>query len=205
VEPQALPSGNLQTVGVTGSDSCMENSEGGGCAVFLNSQGEQRAAYSATAHGIVAPLPGLLAVAGLSPDGSLSGLVSASDGGSCSQVLGRDWEKAWQTCDYTLGQFSPDGRYVIGYPAYRDGIGDSSVAILDAHTGEVLAEYVNSEEHPAFINTAVWDEDSTLLATVFEKDAWSLMRMTPDGELTRVSNLIDASMDEVPLRFSTRP
>ena len=205
VDPEALPGGLLQPVAVIGSDSCLENSSGGGCAVFLNSQGEQRAAYSATAHGIVGELPGLLTVAGLSPDGSLSGLVSASDGGSCSQVLGRDWEKAWQTCDYTLGQFSPDGRYVIGRPAYLDGSGDSSVGILDARSGELLAEYTNSEEHPAIINNVVWDEDGTLLATVYENDAWSLMRMTADGQLTSVSNLIDGPMEDAPLRFSTRP
>ncbi len=74
----------------------------------------------------------VLSVDGVSPDGSLSGVTSITDAGSCSVVLGRSGDKAWTTCDYTLGQFSPDGKYVIGHPAYRDGIGDGSVAILDA-------------------------------------------------------------------------
>ncbi len=205
-DPSALPGGILTPAAVIGSGSCVENAAGGGCTVLFDREdGSERGGYSVTSHGAVSLL--LLSIGGLSPDGSVSGLVSIDnvDNGSCSAVLGPDGEDAWQTCDYTLGQFSADGRYVIGHPAYQDGIGDGSVAILDARSGDVLAEFQNSEEHQSFINDVVWDQDDTLLATVFEKGAWSLMRMSPDGELGRVGNLVGDSMDAVPLVFSTQP
>ena len=206
VDPEALPDGILEPVAVVGSDSCLENAEGGGCAVFFNSDDvEKQAAYSVTSKGIVSPL--LLSVNGLSPDGSLSGVTSIDQnaGGSCSVVLAPDGEEAWETCDHMLGQFSPDGRYVIGHPAYQSGIGDASVAILDARTGELMAEFQNSEEHQSFINDVVWDSDNTLLATVFEEGSWSLMRMTPAGELSTVLADLGDDMDEVPLQLSTQP
>lgn len=206
VDPAALPSGILEPVAVTGSDSCDQDAAGGGCAVFFDSQdGAEQRAWSATAKGIVSEFPDLLSLGGMSPDGSLSGVTSVSeDNSACSAVLGPDWEKSWETCDYTLGQFSPDGRYVIGHPAQRSGIGDSSVAILDARTGDLLAEFANSETNPAFIDNVVWDADNTLVATVFE-DTWSLMRMTPDGKLTAMAGGNSDNIDEVPIVFATQP
>lgn len=215
VEPEALPDGTLAPVAVIGSESCDQDAEGGGCAVYFNSSDVEvdalaeveqvDGAWSATSKGIVSPIPDLLNLGGVSPDGSLSGMVSASDTGSCSVVIGPDGEQLWKTCDYTLGQFSPDGRYVIGHPAYRDGIGDPSVAILDARTGDLLAEFQNSMKHQSFINNVVWDTDSTLLATVFEEGTWSLMRMTASGELSSVLDGIGDNMDQVPVTLATRP
>ena len=206
-DPGTLPGGNLEPVEVVGSDSCVENAADGGCVVFFNSEdvGKQ-SAWSAGADGTVTAFPDLLELGGTAPDGSVSGLVSVSDTGSCSVVLGRDGaEQLWDTCDHTLGRFSPDGRYVIGHPAYQDGIGDGSVAILDARTGDLLTEATNSMKHQSFINNVVWDTDNTLLLTVFEEGSWSLMRMTAAGELTTVRGDLGSNMDEVPLVLPTRP
>jgi hypothetical protein len=205
-DPQALPAGNLEPIEAVGSDSCVENASDGGCLVFFNSDDvQQQSAWSAGANGTVTEIGDLLALGGTAPDGSVSGLVSVSDTGSCSVVLGRDGGEQWKTCDYMLGRFSPDGRYVIGHPAYLDGIGDSSVAILDADTGDLLAEATNSAEHQSFINNAVWDSDNTLLASVFEEGTWSLMRMTAAGELTTVLGNLGDNMDEVPLVLPALP
>ncbi len=207
VEPDGLPAGILEPVAVIGSRSCDPDSAGGGCAVFFNSQAaEEQGAWSATSKGIVSPFPDFRWLTGLSPDSSPAGVVSvAEDTSVCSAVLSADWDKqAWKTCDHELGQFSPDGRYVIGHPAIGDGRGDTSVAILDARTGELRAEFSNTEENPAFINNVVWDTDNTLLATVFE-DGWSLMRMTADGELTTVLDDLGDDPDTVPLRLATQP
>ena len=203
---QAPP--DVEPVAVTGSRTCKEQEpEGGGCTVFYNDRGVDPAGYYASSHGIQERLEDVVRVTGVSPDGRISGLVSVTDTGSCSQVWTQDLTPEWKTCDYALGQFSPDGRYVLGHPAYGDGIGDSSVAILDAATGRVLVDYRNDRQAQAYINNAVWDVDGTVLATVFARGSWSLMRMSPGGLLSLVDGLeaLGTDGDSPPLVLPTRP
>lgn len=150
----------------------------------------------------------LLRVAGVAPDGSVSGMVSVSDSGSCSAIVDPDGAEVWRTCDYTLGQFSPDGRFVLGHPAYRDGIGDGTLAILDAATGDLLVDATNDRDSQSFLNNAVWDADSTVLATVYEADAWHLLRLTPSGDLrTLTPEGLPEGGDPLapPLHFAVQP
>jgi hypothetical protein len=171
-------------VAVAGSKSCDNESDGGGCAVWFNNEAG-REAMTVTTKGIVGGVEGVQVMADVSADGRVTGIVSADDFGSCSALLGVDGKPAWETCDHTLGEFSPDGRYVLGYPAYRDGGGDSSIAILDAQTGDVVAEASRGESGEAFLAGARWDVDGTVLMPVYEDDTWALMRFTPDGLLVR--------------------
>ncbi len=204
----ALAAPDVEPVAVIGSRTCKEQApEGGGCTVFYSDRGVDAAGYSASSHGTQEREPGILRITGVSPDGWISGLVSATDTGSCSQVWDQDMTPLWKTCDYALGQFSPDGQYVLGHPAYGDGIGASSVAILDAATGEVLVDYRNDAKAQAYINNAVWDVDGTVLATVFARGSWSLMRMSPGGLLSLVDGMeaLGTDGDSVPLLLSTRP
>src|SRR5215218_4888817 len=116
-----------------------------------------------------------------------------------------------RSCRYALGQFSPDGRYVLGHPPSGDGSGHTSLAILDAATGHVVAEVRNDAQTQAHVNTAVWDKDDTVLATVYEQGTWSVMRLGLDGALTSVSGpglpaeLAGGDDTTPPLRFSARP
>ena len=195
-------------VAVLGSGTCKEaEPEGGGCTVFFNDNGTNPAGYYASSHGISDQVADLRSVGGVSKDGWVDGVVSADDFGSCSVMLDQDAREQWRTCDYTLGRFSPDGKYVLGHPAYRDGIGDGSVAILDARSGKVLVDYKNDRQAQAFINNAVWDTDGTVLATVFARGSWSLLRLTPQGDLSLVDDLgaLGSDMDQVPLVLETRP
>lgn len=172
-------------VAVAGSESCDDESAGGGCAVWFNDDASSRA-YSVTTKGILGEVPGVIRLNDVAADGRTTGLVEADDYGSCSALIGVDGEPAWQTCEHMLGEFSPDGRLVVGYPAYRDGAGDGSVAILDAATGDVLAEATNDETTQAFAAGTRWDVDGTLLIPVAQDGTWALMRLTPEGVLTRV-------------------
>jgi hypothetical protein len=193
----------VRPVAVTGSGPC---DTGSGCVVFFD--GEQDGSphgFSVDSDGTVAAVGNLRSVGGVSPEGAVAGLYSVADDGSCSAMRDAGGRELWSTCNHGLGQFSPDGRYVVGRPAYLDGIGDPSVAILDAGTGDVVAEWSSTQATQAFINNAAWDTDGTLLATVFEKDSWSLMRMSPDGSLTTVLPDLGDNMDEVPLRLAARP
>ena len=206
-DPATAPP-DVEPVGVIGSGTCKEGDpEGGGCAVFFNDWGSDAAGYYATSHGIGSRLGHFRKITGVSPDGWISGIVSATDTGSCSVVWGADWSPSWKTCDYQLGKFSPDGKYVLGSAAYGDGIGASDVAILDAATGQVLVDYRNDAEAQAFVNNAVWDTDGTVLATVFARGRWTLMRMTPGGDLSVVQGMesLGTDMDTVPLVLGTRP
>jgi hypothetical protein len=195
-------------VAVLGTGTCKEaEPEGGGCTVFFNDNGSDPAGYYATSHGISDQVAGLRSVGGVSKDGWVDGVVSADDFGSCSVMLDQDLREQWRTCDHTLGRFSPDGRLVVGYPAYRDGIGDSSVAIIDARTGKVLVEYERDRNAMAFVGTAAWDTDGTLLAPLFAHGSWSLVRMTSQGELTLVAGMqaLGAEMEQVPVVLESRP
>jgi hypothetical protein len=136
-------------------------------------------------HGIVDTLGPFRKVDDLASDGRVAGMVSASDTGSCSAVLNADGRMLWKTCDYSLGRFSPDGRYVIGHPAYADGLGDSLVAVLDARTGKPLVEYRTNRD--AFVTTTVWDSDGTLLSMLYDH-GWALMRLDRSGSYASVSS-----------------
>ena len=201
------PGRRAEPVAVVGAGVCVEESRSGGCPVFLTVTDEQGAmeALTMTWNGVEEGLPALQSVESVSPDGLVAGFTSTSDDGSCSAVIDDRGAEVWDTCDHSLGRFSPDGSLVIGHPADRDGIGDSSVAVLDAATGEALVEYQNDLETQAFINDVAWDTDGTLLATVYERGSWSVMRMTPDGQLSEVLGEIGTDEMEVPVRFATQP
>ena len=89
--------------------------------------------------------------------------------GSCSGVTDplAGTKLLWDTCDYSLGAFSPDGRYIVGLAAYSDGPGSPSLSILDATTGEPLVDYRGPKDGRTCIGVdqAVWEDDDTVLAT----------------------------------------
>jgi len=186
LDPPGRPMKDVDVVAVVGSESCTREE---GCSVYFNEFGDLGGAYRIQENGKIWQYTLFSKLLGAAPDGRVAGLVSASDDGSCSGVFDRAERRLWETCDYTLGAFSPDGTYVIGRPAYLDGVGDGLVAILDAETGEMVAEFSNDRRGQAFVRDAVWETDRTLLATVFQQGEWGLMRMTDLGELEKVEDL----------------
>ncbi len=179
-EPQQLYDGPLSAVvAVTGSDACDAEHV---CTVWAN-EITRNGAFSITSTGERREVPDLMRLRGVAADGSLAGTVSATDDGSCSAVLEPDGSERWRTCDHTPEQFSPDGRYVIGAPAYLDGAGEGRIAILDAATGDVLAEATNDMRSQAFVSNARWDVDGSLLLPTMQDGTWRLLRLTPAGQL----------------------
>lgn len=179
-------------VAISGSDSC-DPEVNGGCVAYVIDVGEQPASYSLTSKGIITPLRDYRTLRDVSADGWVSGIVSVDDleASSCSAVRADafDGRPVWSTCDHTVDTFSPDSSLVLGRPEYLDGPGDGTLALLDATDGSVLAEWTNDEETQAFVGTTAWDDDGTLLATVFQQGSWSLMRFGPDGGLSKVQDL----------------
>ena len=123
--------------------------------------------------------------------GVVSGMTEIDDVGGryCAAVVTAETDTVvWETCEYRLGRFSPDGRYVLGVDPQSDGLGSQGVTILDAEDGEVVAEL-------------------TLPDGSFMQDGtWYLVRMRPDGT---VEKALDPSRqgydDSSPWRFAVTP
>ena len=150
---------------------------------------------------------GLLTAGGTyQPDGLVSGMVSAGTSGSCWVVRSVDRaDDLWRTCDFSLGRFSPDGRRVIGYSAYRDGLGDQEVAILDARTGRVLQHWQTHPTGTGFAHQVVWEDDGHLLVSWFEKQQWSVLRLSVDGSTSTALGPQAGRSDQPPWELTGRP
>lgn len=111
---------------------------------------------------------------------------------SCSAVIDaqtRTSTPAWSTCDYTLADFSPDGKYVVGLASYLDGNGSPSLAILDATTGEVIVDYelIGPRNGVVGINDRVaWEGEETPVITVVSGDRQYVVRLGLNGGAERI-------------------
>jgi hypothetical protein len=158
--------------------TCQEGEDGNGCAAYVNSPDASQAWWSIS-HGIVDTVPGVVAVGGVADDAGLLGMTSLSDEGSCWALFeGGRRRPAWQTCDYTLFDFSPSGRRILAGPAYLDGFGQGFAAVLD-RSGQVLAEW-HSEDQAAILGTT-WEDEDHVLVTAFQDDEYAVIRVDLDG------------------------
>jgi len=195
----------------------------GGTVRVVGFAGDQQVAYTETVETPEGAETGIFVTDFLREPRRLDGLISARgandasgvvagmtsydelEPGSCSAVVrAATGQQLWETCDFTLDRFSPDGRYVLGIDAYLDGIGGSTVVILDALDGTVLAEYTT--RNVGFTGTAVWETDSTVLVSTYQDDTWYLLRLGPDGAVEQALDPV-AGGDEMgnPWRFTARP
>ena len=173
-----------------GTGTCQETDAG--CTVWSNSTMTVDALAQSTGRAgdgdlptdeeTIDDLPAL--VEAVSVTGELALTVSTDGlGGLCSAVTAPGGARSWRTCERRLGEFSPDGRFLLGYPL-EDGPGPRSVALLDARTGTVLREYAAQGRSDVFVRQAVWDSDGSVVATVWDTDHWAVLRMTLEGQLT---------------------
>lgn len=154
------------------------------------------------------------------PDGSLTpvrgGYVSAlstspeagafavqtkeRDNGGCFGVVdSTTFDLRWDTCDYKLGGFSPDGRYVLA-SSPSDGMGPRDVEVLDAATGHLVAGFTPAASDQLFMVGVAWETPDTFLAVAYDGTTGTILRMAVDGSL-------EEAVDPVHVRdvFSDRP
>lgn len=187
----------VRPVAITGEDTCQE-SEGGGCTVFLNRLGEGRPLFT-TSHGI----EDVVTPDAVSVNDAHGTLVAAQtayrQGRACSELFDASSASTrWRTCDHALGRFAPDGEHLIAIPSDADGLGPASVSVLDTGSGEAVATYTVEK---GFVGATAWEDDGHLLLVRYSYDtgSWDVVRVDLAGHVERAAEPV-ASGDD-----STRP
>ena len=170
---------------ITGGPDC--NEEVDGCMVYVNSgMGEESRSFDS--HGIndiVAP--GVTKVLDATDDGVVSVIDEVTEdldtcGGLLDQV---DTTLRWRTCDFQAQQISPDGAYVAAPPSQYDGLGPTSISVLDAETGEETGRF---SPEGGFVAEWEWTPDNLLMFTTYDGANWHLMTLAPNGEIAEIAD-----------------
>lgn len=185
----------VEPIGFVGPNQVVYQTLGKDSQVWLAGPGQERTR-----------LPGLIGASSASPvTGLVAGQQTSTPTGACSGVVDPSRSTPaplWSTCDYRLGKFSPDGRYVLAGDAYADGLGDRSAAILDARTGEVVVGFQQPKDGRLTITDTAWENDDTVLAIVVDGQTWSIVRLSLDGGMQQTIDQVKSSpYGDFPLRF----
>jgi hypothetical protein len=170
-------SGKGRAVAVFGED-CKESETSNGCTIVVNGA---RAWYTSS-HGIVDRVPHLR-LASTGRGRWLGGITSVSDTGSCSAML-RGWRVAWRTCDNQLSDIAPDGRRVLGLPAYGDGFGPTTLDVLATADGAVVRSFTSARDgRSAAYFDEVWEDAGHVLVVTYQAGKWAVVRLGVDGSM----------------------
>ena len=169
------------------------------------STGNQRAVV-VSPDGTTRPLDGFVKpVSSSAVTGMVAGQVSATDEGSCWRASdAADGTVAWETCDDSLGEFSPDGQHLAGFAAYYDGTGSSTISILDAGTGAPVVDFevAGARNQIAVVNPeVVWEDESHLVTTVVTARGQYVVRLGLDGTVERLEDAAPADRTLNPIRL----
>jgi WD40 repeat protein len=107
----------------------------------------------------------------------------------------------WQTCDNSVLRFSPDGRLLLASGPYLDGLGLSSLSVLDVSTG---APMVTFTIRGGFISQWGWEDSSHPLVVVSGPAGWEILRLGLDGTRQRAVGPVTPDRDPT-LRVLTLP
>lgn len=153
-------------------------------------------------------LAGVLRVTATNQERALVGVQTSYDSGtgrSCWRAgTNRGGDQEGTSCEWTIRSFSVDGAHWVGFPSGTDGLGATGVGILDAGTGDVVAAFERRGTGDAFVNEAVWEDESHVLATLHEGGEWHLVRLGADGTVETVDDLPGAAED-CPFHFAALP
>jgi hypothetical protein len=170
--------GALTAAAVTGSDCTRPNVSG--CTVWTNDGGAVPTVWMAYAGGTTKKLDtDLRSVVDVDGQERMAGVNSVSDTGSCSEVGEIGKRTLWKTCKYSLLSFSPDSQHLLATSAYRDGAGDTEIAVLDSATGRSVLDLRTTDG--AFVTQLVWEDDMHVLANTYERGRWAVVRIGLDG------------------------
>jgi hypothetical protein len=135
--------------------------------------------------GSLTPVPGYLSALSTSPEaGAFAVLTTDGPQGPCFGVVdAATLAEEWGTCDYKLGGFSPDGHHVLATSPLSDGMGPREVEVLDAATGDLVADFTPAQDSQLFMVGVSWETPDTFLAGTYEGTTGTILRMGIDGSL----------------------
>ena len=108
---------------------------------------------------------------------------------------------------WTLGQFSPDGKYVLGYQP-GDGLGADRYAVFDVATGRQVTKLGPFGPGGLGIRQIAWDADDTVLAVAQDGRSSddAIVRCDLHGHATLATEPKPAADPSFPVyRLATRP
>jgi hypothetical protein len=170
---------STSAAGVMG-EYCKEDETSQGCTVFVNSDVRPRSWYTSS-HGIVQPTPvrQVTTVHGR----WVGGIARVSDTGTCN-VMMRYLEPAWRSCANRFSAISPDNRYVLGLPAYGDGLGPTTLDLLDLRTGALVRSWTADRRgDSATYFGEMWEDPEHVLIETFQANRCAIVRLGVDGSM----------------------
>lgn len=114
-----------------------------------------------------------------------------ADNSTCSAVVdpAQDGGAAiWETCDYLLGGFSPDGRYVLATDSQQSGLGQTSLTVLDAATGDPVASFRQVRRGQLALVGVAWESADSVVAVATEANTTTILRLGVDGTLEQTTD-----------------
>lgn len=214
-EPNILSATGLQgmrVVAVTG-DGCVNGKVAGDCLVYVSGSdqnGEQRSlAVGRGGTDLVDPDGSIIGVRDATEAGRVLGITEYDDTrpGTCSVVLDPAQSGSTPllaTCDYALDEFSPNGSYVLASDTYGDGIGSGTIAIFETDGDRLSYRDNGSSQDLTFYNSAVWEDETHVLFSLFQDGKWSIVRMDVDGAMEFAVAPQPGNSEDVPWHFETR-
>jgi hypothetical protein len=128
--------------------------------------------------------------------------------GSCWGVMDpvrSTTDLVWRTCEYSLHEFSPDGRYVIASAPDSDGMGPAGLVVLDVETWQPVVEFEPERRTVTALTQATWEDADTVAAVLMEGNEYALVRAELDGRLEAVSDTYESKDMSLPLWLAERP
>ncbi|CAB4966992.1 unannotated protein [freshwater metagenome] len=121
--------------------------------------------------------------------GLVAGLSRLTADGACSGAVNGAGTPVWETCEHSIGAFSPSGAYVVGTDPEADGYGSPTVSVLDGSTGEEIVTFeavLPRRTVGGFWSQVAWEGDDALIVRLFRGEEYDMMRLGLDGTVRRI-------------------
>ncbi|UMG93391.1 hypothetical protein [Nocardioides sp. TF02-7] len=189
-----------EATAVTGGPDC--DAADSACTVYVdNNSGGRPLAFRADGTSDN-PVPGALSYKDATEDGRVTVMDEITDFETCSGVYDlAAGDHVWRGCEFQAWQVSPDGDHVAGLPSYFDGLGPTSISVLDAATGEETGRWAADG---AFVADWAWTADGRLAFTAYDGARWHLYAMAPDGEVEELAPALSGNEMDSPFRLIHR-